>query len=278
MRDNPVKSLLAQGGTVYGSEISAFPCPEIVRLYAAAGFSFAFIDMEHTTFSLEQVAAMIRAARQHGIVPIVRVPQGEYAFVSKALDAGAQGIIVPRVNTAAEVRDIVSWTKYPPRGVRGFGAPGVQSDHQAVSAPELLAHLDATTFVVVQIERGEAVANLDEMLSIPGVDCACLGYMDLSVDLGVPGEANHPKMARAIERVIDACDRHGVAPGIICPELDIISRWVARGMRFVSYASDGRLLADAAKAGRAACAALGATATPAAPPPASATRSRRKAS
>src|SRR5262249_26235851 len=96
--------------------------------------------------------------------------------------------------------------------------------------------------------RLEAVDNLEAMLAVPGVDVACLGYMDLSVDLGVPGQLEHPAMVQAVERLIAVADAHGVAPGIICPRLDAIARWMAAGMRFVSYATEFLLLQEAASA------------------------------
>lgn len=253
MRANPLRRILAEGGTIIGSEISGTPAPMIARLYAEAGFGFAFIDQEHTTFSLEQVATIIAHARASGIVPLVRVPQGEYAFVARALDAGAQGIIVPRVNTAAEARAIVSWTRYPPDGIRGFGCTPAQTEGVAVDPAALVAHSNAHTLVVVQIERAEALAHLDELLAVPGIDCACLGYMDLSVDLGIPGQMGHPRMVQAVERLIARCRAHGVAAGIISPDLAAARQWLARGMRFISYSSDARLLAQAA---RDACAAV----------------------
>jgi 2-keto-3-deoxy-L-rhamnonate aldolase RhmA len=246
MRDNPVKTLLAGGGTALGCEISAFPSAEIPRLYAQAGFDFAFIDLEHTTFSLEEVARMVRSARDAGITPIVRVPQADYVWVTKVLDAGAQGIIVPRVNTAAAVRDIVSWVRHPPYGIRGLACTPAQTDGREVPVGDFLEHLRRTTLVVVQIERQEAVDNLEEMLAVPGVDCACLGYMDLSTDLGVPGEVEHPRMVAAVERLVACARATGVAAGIICGDLATTRVWAARGMRFISFSTDARLLAEAA--------------------------------
>ena len=133
MRINPVKRALKAGQTVFGSELSRLRSPEVAQLYALAGFDFVFIDMEHSAFSLETVADMIAAARSAEIVPIVRVPQAEYAFVCRVLDQGAQGLIIPRVNEPEQVRDIFSWMRYPPHGVRGYAATAGQTDYQNVS-------------------------------------------------------------------------------------------------------------------------------------------------
>ena len=224
------------------------PEVEISRLYAAAGFDFVFIDMEHSAFGLETVADMIAMARIAGIVPIVRVPQAEYAFVARVLDQGAQGIIVPRVNDPQTVRDIVSWMRYPPAGIRGFADTAPQTDHQRAPIDEFMQANNHETLCVIQIERRQALDNLDEMFAVPGVDVACMGCMDLSIDLGVPGQIDHPTMVTAIQRVVDAARRHGVASGIITGQMDAIMRWVRAGMRFASYAHESLMLQDAATA------------------------------
>jgi 4-hydroxy-2-oxoheptanedioate aldolase len=238
MKANPVKQALAAGQIVIGSEISRFRSADVARIYAAAGFDFAFIDMEHTSFSLETVADMIAAARGAGIVPIVRVPQAEYAYVARVLDAGARGIIVPRVNTAEQVEQLVSWMRYPPAGIRGFACNTAQTDGEPVGVDEFIETANRETLLVIQIERREAVANLEAMLAIEGVDVACLGFMDLTVDLGIPGRLDHPTAVRAVQKLIDVAGQSGVAPGIIAPELATINHWVSRGMRFVSYATE----------------------------------------
>jgi 2-keto-3-deoxy-L-rhamnonate aldolase RhmA len=246
MRVNPVKQALKAGQAVIGSEISRLRTSDVARTYAAAGFDFVFIDMEHTCFSLETVADMIAAARAADIVPIVRVPQAEYAFVARVLDAGAQGIIAPRVNRPEEVEQLVSWMRYPPEGVRGFACNTAQTDGQAVDINEFIEAANRQTLVVVQIERREAVANLEEMLSIEGVDVACLGFMDLTVDLGIPGQLEHPSAVRAVQKLVDVALERGVAPGIITPDMATAAAWISRGMRFVSFATEEILLQRAA--------------------------------
>jgi 2-keto-3-deoxy-L-rhamnonate aldolase RhmA len=247
VRTNPVRAALKEGKAVFGSEISRLASPSVARIFAGAGFDFVFIDMEHTPFGLETVAGMIEAGRASGIVPIVRVPQAEQVWVSRVLDSGAQGIIVPRVNTPRQAMDIVSWTRYPPHGIRGFASTAAQTDWRPVEPRPFIESVHEETLVVVQIERQEALDNLEPMLAIPHVDVACLGYMDLSVDLGIPGEMDHPGMIEAIDRLITVARRCQVAPGIISPDMAAVTHWVERGMRFVSYATDAILLEQAAR-------------------------------
>lgn len=248
MPDTTLKARLRAGDTVFGSEINRIRSADIARVYAVAGFDFVFIDMEHSGFSFETVGDMCDTARRYGIAPIVRVPQVEYPFVSRALDCGAKGIIVPRVNTPEQVRDIVSWVRYPPHGIRGFADTLAQTEGKAISAADFIANAMRDTLIVIQIERKEAVENLDAMLAIEGVDVACMGCFDLSIDLGVPGEMNAPSMREAIGKVVDSAARHKIASGIITGNLDLIAHWVERGMRFVSYSSDSPLLQSAATA------------------------------
>jgi 2-dehydro-3-deoxyglucarate aldolase/4-hydroxy-2-oxoheptanedioate aldolase len=248
MQSNWVKAALKEGKRVYGSEVSRLRSPEVPQLYAAAGLDFVFIDMEHTAFNLETVADMIRSARAAGIVPLVRVPQAEYVWVARVLDQGARGIIVPRVNTARQAADVVSWMRYPPQGIRGFACTAAQTDHSPMTPEAFIAANHSETLCVIQVERGEALDNLEEMLAVSGVDVACLGYMDLSVDLGIPGQLEHPTMVHAVERLIAVADAHGVAPGIIHPRIDVITRWMAAGMRFISHATEFQLLQEAAAA------------------------------
>ncbi|MCA9100610.1 MAG: hypothetical protein KDA63_05660 [Planctomycetales bacterium] len=245
MKQNTVKTALQRGRTVVGSEISRLPAADIARIYATAGFDFVFIDMEHTCFGWETVAGMIQAARMANIVPLVRVPQAEYAYVARALDAGAQGIIAPRVNTAETARQLASWVRYPPEGVRGFACNTAQTDGEAVSAEEFVAAANRNTLLIIQIERREAIANLEDILAVDGLDVACLGFMDLTVDMGIPGQLEHPNAVGAVRRLIDVANDFGIAPGIISGDMNVVDEWMSRGMRFVSYATDEILLQQA---------------------------------
>ncbi len=248
MRKNRVKAALKAGKTVIGSEASRIRTGELAQIYQAAGFDFIFIDMEHTPFNMETVADMIRIARLVDIVPIVRVPNAEYHFLARTLDAGAQGIIVPRLTTPKEVEEVMSWVQYPPDGVRGVALSTSQTEYEAITAEDFIDWLRRETLVVIQIERREALDNLPDMVSVPGVDVAALGYMDLSVDLGIPGEIDHPKMRSSIEALIDACRKGGVSAGLIAADIEVLSYWAGRGVRFLSYSTGAGMLLEAASA------------------------------
>jgi 2-dehydro-3-deoxyglucarate aldolase/4-hydroxy-2-oxoheptanedioate aldolase len=245
LRKNNVKEALKSGKTVIGSEASRISSPEIARIYAAAGFDFIFIDTEHTSFGMETVASMITIARLSNIVPIVRVPDAEYHLIARALDAGAMGIIVPRVTTAEQVEEIVNWIRYPPEGVRGVAIPPSHTDYGEVAPGNFIDHLNRETLLVIQIERKAALDNIDGMLSVDGLDVAALGWMDLSTDLGVPGEIENPLLVDSIEQVLESCKSHSIASGMISGDLDVLSYWADKGTRFLSYSSDGMILLNA---------------------------------
>src|ERR1035438_4746693 len=185
---------------------------EIPRLLAAAGFDWAFIDTEHGNFDLETVNDVCRVARLAGLCPLVRVGDLQYSLVARALDSGAQGIIFPRMEDPRQLETALSWTKFPPAGVRGYGLMACQTDYEALSFSDVIEHVNENTLTVLQIESARAVEAREEILSVPGIDAVMVGPADLSISLGVPGDFQHPKMVEAMEAIRDTCERPGTAP------------------------------------------------------------------
>ena len=247
MRKNWTKERLRNGGVVKGLALQQLRSAEIPRLLAATGFDYLFVDMEHGGFNLETVQDVVAAAGQAGITPLVRVAELRYSLVARTLDVGAQGIIFPRVEDPELLREAISWTRFPPLGMRGFGITPPQLDYQAVGMAEVMAHANAETMNVVQFETGRALERSDELLSVEGVDVAMIGPADLSISLGMPGEFEHPRMVGAIETFIDACNAHGVVPGIHCRTAALAKPWLERGMRLVGSGSEITLLLERAR-------------------------------
>jgi 2-keto-3-deoxy-L-rhamnonate aldolase RhmA len=249
MRANHTLNLLRKGETAFGCAIQAYRSPEIVRVFGAAGFDYTFIDMEHGGFDFETVQDMIGAAARCGITPVVRVGELLYSLVSRLLDVGAQGIVLPRVEDPALLAEALSWMKYPPTGKRGYGILPAYIDYEARSMKEVIAHLNANTMAVVQFETALALERADELLSAPGMDVAMVGPADLSISLGVPGELEHPTMLAAIGRLIEQANRHGVVPGIQTRTIEQARFWAERGMRFIGAGGEhGLLMAKAREA------------------------------
>lgn len=243
-----LRETLAGGGLAVGTMVVEVRQPSLARLLAHAGFDFAIIDWEHGPFSLETIADLSRAACAAGVTPIVRPPDLTYAHVTQPLDAGAQGIMLPRVTERAQVEQALAWMKYAPAGRRGAVMARGHTDFQGGPLAESLAAMNRETFLIVQVETREALERLDEILSVPGVDAALVGPTDLSLSLGVPGRLDDSVLESAIQRTIEACGRHGVVPGIHTNEVARTAGWARRGMRLVSIASEAALLVEGARA------------------------------
>ncbi len=246
MKINTVKKALAEGKVQLGTGFGQLRSQDVVRILGDAGFHWAFVDTEHGGFDLETVQDLCRISALTGFCPLVRPAELQYSLVTRALDAGAPGIVFPRVESPEVLEKAVSWTKFPPLGVRGFGLTGLQVDHEKVSIPEIIAHKNANTMVVLQIETRRAVEARDELLSVPGIDAVMVGPADLSVSLGVGGEFQHPTMVEAMEKIRDSCIAHGVAPGTQTRSIPQAKFWRERGMRFLGCSNETGMLYDRA--------------------------------
>ncbi|MBS1876765.1 MAG: aldolase [Acidobacteria bacterium] len=243
---NRVKRALAEGRTQIGTGYGQIRTPEAVRILAAAGFDWIFIDTEHGVFHQETIQDLCRAATDNNMVPIVRVASLEYDLVARALDCGGQGVIFPRVESVELLQEAVSWTKFPPVGVRGFGLTPSYVNYEKATIPQILEHVNRETLVILQIETQKAVDMRDELLSVPGVDAVMVGPVDLSISLGVTGDFQHPKMVAAMEAIRDSCNAHGVAPGTQTRSLPLAQFWRERGMRFLGCNSETGMLYEKA--------------------------------
>lgn len=246
MKPNRVRQALKAGEAVVGTMVSDMRNPEVAYVLAAAGMDFLMVDTEHSSPGIETVQNIVRSARAAGLVPLARVTENQYAFIARILDTGAMGIMVPRVDTPEQARHVVRSAKYPPLGERGFGARGVVTDYEPVTVRDVVEWVNEHTLVIVQIESGEAVANLDPITRVPGVDVALIGPNDLSVSLGVPGDFKHPRFIEAVERTFEICLKNSVSPALHTSDLEAVKRYRDMGMRFLMYASESRMLLGAA--------------------------------
>ena len=238
MRINTTRERLVKGETVFGCGLQVYRAPEIPRAFAATGFDYVFIDMEHGSFNLETVHDMILSSRLAGITPIVRVGEVQYTLCARLLDQGAQGIILPRVEDPKMLELALSWLRFPPMGIRGFGINPTMNDYEVRSMPEVIEHQNRETLAVVQFETLRAVEAADELLSLPGFDVMMVGPADLSIALGIPGQFDHPKLIDTVDGLIAKCKAHGVVPGIQTRGTAMAKQWADRGMRFVGVAAE----------------------------------------
>jgi 2-dehydro-3-deoxyglucarate aldolase/4-hydroxy-2-oxoheptanedioate aldolase len=247
MRSNLTRERLAKGETVFGCGLQVYRSPEICRAFAVAGFDYVFIDMEHGSYNLETVQDMIKAALENGITPIVRVAELLYSLVCRLLDAGAQGVILPRVEDPELLEQAVGWMRFPPTGTRGYGVNPTMVEYEARSFPEIIQHLNLNTVSVVQFETVTAMERADELLSVRGLDIVMVGPADLSISLGVPGQLDHPLLVSTVDRLIEKCVKHNVVPGIQTRSAAMAKFWAERGMRFVGAGAEHGLLLEKAR-------------------------------
>ena len=242
---NRLKQQLQAGESAVGLIVLELRQPSIMQVLANAGFQFVIIDGEHGAFSLETIADLSRVARQLEVTPIVRVPDVNYVYIAQALDVGAQGIMVPRITHAEQVKQVVQLMKYPPDGIRG-NAQGVgYTRFSSGPVEEVMAQVNRETMLVVQIETRESLENIEDIVRVPGVDAALVGPNDLSISLGIPGQIDAPPMRQAIQKVIDTCRKHGVYPAIHVSKLEIATYWAQQGMRMISSNTELTLMTRA---------------------------------
>lgn len=183
--------------------------PDIVRIAHATGHHAVMVDLEHSTMPLDVAAQMCAAATDLGLVPFVRVPEREYGAIGRLLDGGAAGIVAPRVDTPEEARTVARACRFPPRGQRSQLAMVPQYGLRPTPAAVLNPKLDDATIVQILIETPAGIANADAIASLDGVDMLVIGANDLTAELGCPGQYADPRVRDAVERVAQACRRHG---------------------------------------------------------------------
>jgi 2-keto-3-deoxy-L-rhamnonate aldolase RhmA len=249
MRDNPVKRSLSAGGRAFGAMVFEFFSPALPQICHNAGAEFVLYDMEHTGLGFETLKMQCALCRGLGLVPLARVPRGEYHFLARALDVGALGVMVPMVGAAEEARYCVACTRYPPEGRRGAAFGFAHDDYEGGEVAAKVAALHERTLVIAQIETDEGLENVEAIAAVPGIDALWIGHFDLTNFLGIPGEFRHPKYLAAIEQVLAACKASGKAPAFLATDATWAREYAARGFRLLGYGIDPLLYQEALREG-----------------------------
>ena len=237
--ENHLHDLLTDGGLALGAQLRFGSAP-IAELFAAAGFDFVVIDAEHAPQTPVGIQAQLQAVNGYPCTPIVRFGRNDPDEIRLALDMGAGGVLIPLLQTAAEVEALVRSCRYPPEGTRSYGPSrayrfGFDESYFPRSAPKLV------TMIIV--ETAEAVDNIDEILAVDGLDTFVMGPADLSIALGVPMQMDHPELQAATERVLDAARRAGKPAGVsMYPGVAKMSRLVEQGARVLLGSGDEWML------------------------------------
>jgi 2-keto-3-deoxy-L-rhamnonate aldolase RhmA len=245
---NRVKRQLADGQLALGMVLRQARTVDIATIAKTCGFDWISIDMEHTSLDLDTAAQIANASLAVGITPIVRVPGREHYHASRLLDAGAQGIIVPHVDTAEDARAMVSHCRYPPVGKRSLGSIQPQLAFASPPAEEAMRQVDEEMLLVAMLESPEAIENADAIAAVPGVDVLHIGTGDLCAEMGIPGRFSDPRVEKAYRDVTAACRRHGKHAGMAgIHDPGLAQKFIDFGVRFIAGGTDLNFLMAGAR-------------------------------
>lgn len=241
MKPNRFREVLSQGGNPAGHMVIEFCSRGLARILDTTDPDFIVFDMEHSGLDLDKIADLLSWTHGCHYAPFVRVPQAHYHFLARVLDAGALGVMIPNVQTAEEARAIVDAVKYPPLGHRGL-APGLaHNDYRLPDVPAYLNEANASTVVICQIESPTGVANAEAIAAVPGVDVLWVGHYDLTANMGIVGQFDHPDFHAALDTVVAAAAKHGKQSAIQPGNPQQLTDWAAHGFTVLSYGADAWL-------------------------------------
>lgn len=241
---NSVKARLSDGGEVIGSFVRIM-APEVAELLAFAGFDFVVADGEHALAHDGAIGAVVRAANAAGIPAFVRPPSCEPSVTGRLLESGATGIHLPQVGGPEEASDAIGSVRYPPLGQRGLATGRLGGYGLTMSLPDYVATVNRELLVVCQLDSRVALEHVEEIAGLPGLDVLFIGLTDLTLDLGIPGQYEHPEIVAAVAAARAAAESAGVALGVPVTDVDMLERLRSAGARYFT-ANDVRLLGAAA--------------------------------
>lgn len=249
MTDTPrttIRRRILDGETLFGAWTD-MASPLATEITGRAGYDWLIADLEHGGGTEADLLPVLLAAEVSGAAAFVRPQSGERLRIGRALDMGATGIMIPRLDTAAQAIEAVSFLRYPPDGVRGV-ALRTRGGRLGTVGHADVGSLNADIVGIVQVESPGAVREADAIAAIEGVDVLFVGPADLSHSLGIPGQFANPTYLAALDAVVEACRRHGKSPGILLYDHASFEPHLERGFRFLGVGSEGSFIAEGAKA------------------------------
>lgn len=246
MKNKTLKNKLKNNELTIGSWIT-IGHPAIPEILATAGFDWLTIDIEHSLIDPSIICTLISIIQSNNIAALVRVSKNDEVIIKHVMDAGADGVIVPMINSRQDAEKAVSFTKYPPNGNRGVGLSRAQG--YGTSFNEYKEWLNTYAVIIAQIEHIDAVNNIHEIISTPGIDGIIIGPYDLSASLGYPGDYNRPEVIDAIRKVENTCKRMGCPLGyhVIPIGVDLVEERINSGYTFIAFSTDFLFIGEAAR-------------------------------
>ena len=243
--ENAFKHAIAAPGAQIGLWLGLAD-PYSAELCATAGFDWLLVDGEHGPNDLRSMLAVLQAVAPYASHPVVRVPHGDTALIKQVLEIGATTLLVPMVETAEQARELVRAMRYPPEGVRGVGS-GLARSSRWSGYPDYLKEANQQMCLLVQVETIGALAQIDAIAAVDGVDGVFIGPADLSASMGHPGQPGHPEVRSAIEAALPRILAAGKAPGILAVDEALARRYIELGARFVAVGVEATMLAQATR-------------------------------
>jgi 2-keto-3-deoxy-L-rhamnonate aldolase RhmA len=247
MKANAIKQDVLAGKMVAGAMIFEFFSPGLSSILANAGCRYVLYDMEHTGLGFETLKWLFASCRGLPIEPMVRVPRGEYTFISRALDLGARGVMIPMVESAEHARAIVEACRYPPIGRRGAAFGFAQCDYQGGDVGEKIRRYHERTLVIAQIETERGLEQVEQIAAVDGIDVLWVGHFDLSNFMGMPAKFNDPRFDAALRKVADVARKHRKAAGFMATDAAWVTRVRDMGYSMIAAGTDTGLLEAAMK-------------------------------
>jgi 2-keto-3-deoxy-L-rhamnonate aldolase RhmA len=241
------KRRLRAGEVLLGGSVSEYLRPSLAKIYARAGYDFIYVDKEHMFFDGAEMTDFVLAARDNQMPVISKIGELNRPEAARLLEAGVVGIQLPRSESRAQLEELISYMKFPPRGTRA-GAPCYGNVDYAWPADDRkwLRLADESVAVVVHIETALGYENAEEIVSTPGVDMVYVGPYDFSISMGEPGNYDHPRVRRALLEILVLCRKHGVPFGTSASSPERGREWIARGCQFFELATEQALIIDGA--------------------------------
>ena len=243
---NTFKQAIAEPGARIGLWLGLGD-PYTAELCATAGFDWLLVDGEHGPNDLRSMLGTLQAVAPYPVHPVVRVPHGDAALIKQVLEIGATSLLVPMVESAGQARELVRATRYPPQGMRGVGS-GLARSSRWSAYPKYLHEANERICLLVQVESVEALAQIDAIAAVEGVDGVFIGPADLSASMGHLGSTAHPEVRAAIDGAIGRILAAGKAPGVLTVDEALARHYIGIGARFVAVGVDATLLARATRA------------------------------